>query len=474
MTLREPHESTWDDRVSPRTPGAGAQKMTPALALVWSLEEPERVGEVACLPPGVDGPFTLGRAVEPGEDGAMPLVLTRLRPFERTVTGALRDGRVSRWQLRIAPLADGALLVEQLGRGGLQVNGHDVESAVVVPGDVVTAVDRFSLLYTHRPSDWPREPAGVDPFPFGEADAFGIVGESAAAWELRHALAFVAPQAEHVLVHGPSGAGKELIVRAIHQRSGRRTLVARNATTIPESLLDAELYGNIKDYPNPGTPDRVGMLGEAHEGTLFLDELGELPHAHQAHLLRVMDCGQYTRLGETGSRTANVRFIGATNRDPDELKHDLRARFIHTIGVPGLDERPEDIPLIVRHLLRDAPGEGLAARRPGGDATPLPDAGLIGALAHHPYKGHVRELKALLLRSIAVSVGSRLTAPPELEARGAAPRVPEPSTEPGDLTREQIVAALEQSGGVREKAWRLLGLRSRDQLKRLMKKLDIG
>jgi len=464
MVLREPHESTWDDRASPRTRGSGARRTVPALALVWSPEEPERVGEVACLPPGVDGPFTLGRAVEAGEDGALPLVLTRLRPHERTVTGAFRAARVSRWQLRVGARADGSLLVEQIGRGRLQVNGHEVERALVVPGDVIVAVDRFALLYTRRPGDWPREPPCVEPFAFGEPDAFGIVGESPAAWELRRALAFVAQRDEHVLVHGPSGSGKELLVHAIHRRSGRRSLVARNATTIPEGLLDAELYGNLKDYPNPGTPDRPGMLGEADGGTLFLDEIGELPHAHQAHLLRVMDSGQYTRLGEAGSRSADVRFVCATNRDPSELKHDLRARFIHAIAVPGLDERREDIPLVARQLLRE---------RKAGDSAAQPDAGLIGALLHHTYEGHVRELKALLWRSIARG-GEQLTAPPELALRGPAPRLPEPGADPGELTREQIVAALEQCGGVREQAWRQLRLRSRDQLKRLMKKLDIG
>ena len=474
MVLREPHESTWDDSASRRGRGLGAQGTVAALALVWSAEEPERVGEVACLPPGVDGPFTLGRAIEPANDGALPLVLARLRPFERTITGTLRAARVSRWQIRIAPLADGSLLVEQIGRGKLQVNGHDAPRAIVRPGDIVTAVDRFAVLYTRRPGDWPRLracdwprlPACVEPFPFGEVDAFGIIGESPAAWEMRSTLAFVAPRGEHVLVHGPSGTGKELVARAIHERSGRRPLVARNATTIPESLLDAELYGNLKDYPNPGTPDRAGLLGEAHGGTLFLDEIGELPHAHQTHLLRVMDGGQYMRLGEGVSRTAAVRFIGATNRDPKDLKHDLRARFIHTVAVPGLDERSEDIPLLVRHLLRDADG--------GGAPHSPPDASLIGALIHHTYEGHVRELKALLWRSIAASAGERLTVPPELATRGAAPRQSEQSTDPDDLTREQIVAALEQCGGVRTQAWQLLGLRSRDQLKRLMKKLDIS
>ncbi|HEY8377328.1 MAG TPA: sigma 54-interacting transcriptional regulator [Nannocystis sp.] len=461
MVLREPHESTWEDRGGARARGSGARRVIPALVLVWSAEEPERVGEVACLPPGTDGPYTLGRAVEPGEDGALPLVFTRLRPFERIVTGALRDARISRWQLRIHALDDGELLVEQGGRGQLEVNGHEVEHAVVTPGDVITAVDRFSLLYSERPTAWPREPSCVAPFPFGEADAFGIVGESTAAWELRRRIAFVAGRTEHVLVHGPSGTGKELVVRAIHERSGRGPLVARNAATLPESLLDVELYGNLKDYPNPGMPERVGMLGEACGGTLFLDEIGELPHAHQAHLLRVMDSGQYTRLGERGSRVADVRFVCATNRDPGDLKHDLRARFIHSVPAPGLDERREDIPLIARHLLRDA------------GAAP-PDARLIGALLQHAYEGHVREVKALLWRAIAASDGARLTAPPELPVRGEPPRMPREHTEPHALTREQIVAALEQCGGVRQQAWRVLGLRSRDQLKRLMKKHAIG
>ena len=114
MVMREPHESTWDHSASPRRRDRGHGTIA-ALVLVWSAEEPGRVGEVACLPPGVEGPFTLGRAVEPGEDGALPLVFTRLRPFERTVTGPLRAARISRWQIRVGPLADSSLTARRLG-----------------------------------------------------------------------------------------------------------------------------------------------------------------------------------------------------------------------------------------------------------------------------------------------------------------------------------------------------------------------
>src|SRR5262249_46286359 len=153
-------------------------------------------------------------------------------------------------------------------------------------------------------------------FPFGRADADGFVGESPAAWDLRDRLAFIGPQAGHVLLVGESGVGKELAARALHARSrrSRRPLVSRNAATLPEALIDAELFGHARDYPNAGMPERAGLVGEADGGTLFLDEIGELPEARQAHLLRLLDGGEYQRLGDPRVRRADVRFIAATNR----------------------------------------------------------------------------------------------------------------------------------------------------------------
>ncbi len=449
----------------------------PALTLVWSSEEPARVGEVLCLPRAAFGvPFTIGRATEPGEDGALPLGLAQLRPFSRVETGPLRGGRVSRWQLRIRSTAEDELLVERIGRGELALNGHAVEQVTARTGDLIEVHGRFSLLVTRRPTEWPRGEPWYQPFPFGEADVHGLVGESPAAWALRRQIAFLAQLREHALVYGPSGAGKELVVAAMHALSSRNgaALVTRNAATIPESLIDAELFGNLRDYPNPGMPDRPGLLGEAHGGSLFLDEIGELPHALQAHLLRVMDSGEYQRLGEPRRRAADVRIFAATNREPTELKHDLLARFVHRVRVPGLDERREDLPLLARHLLGQL--RRSSAEQPSSfttDGQPrLITAGLIAALLWWPFTAHTRELVELLWRAIAVSPGPELLAPPGV-VQPPLPNRAEPYTSPDELSREQVLAALAACNGVREQAWRMLGMRSRDQLKRLLKKLDI-
>ena len=477
MPLRDPEHSTLQgSSVIQAGPRSGPRSQVPALALLWSQEEPGRVGELLCLPrAAIDVPFTIGRAREPGEDGALPLTLQQLRPFSRVDTGPLRAGNVSRWQLRVRVIAEDELLVEQIGRGALHVNGHAVERAIVGPGDVVEARDRFALLYTRRPAEWPEGPAWGQAFGFGEADASGIVGESPAAWELRRQIAFCAGNDEHTLVHGPSGAGKELVVRAIHGSSRRagKELVARNAATIPEALMDAELFGNLGDYPNPGMPERPGLLGEAHGGVLFLDEIGELPHALQAHLLRVMDSGEYQRLGEARRRSADIRLIGATNRDPEALKHDLLARFVHRLTVPGLDERPEDLPLLARHLLRrlGRKDAGIRQRFFAGEEPRLA-AELAVVMATRRFTTHVRELVELLWKAVADSPGAVLMAPPGTGG-SPPPRQPADYAAPEGLRREQIVAALAAVGGVREQAWRVLGLRSRYQLKRLLKKYDI-
>ncbi|MEZ4451373.1 MAG: sigma 54-interacting transcriptional regulator [Nannocystaceae bacterium] len=479
MPLRDPDESTLGGAPT-RDEGGAAAARAPVLELVWSSEEPSRVGEVYCLPRGaLHVPFTIGRAVEAGDEGDLPLVLCQLRPFERVDTGPLRDARVSRRHLRVS-LLDGGLSVERLGSGELRIDGHPIDRAIADPGAILEAVGRFALRVATRPAAWPNGGAwGAalrGAFAFGEADPDGIVGESPAAWALRRQIAAIGPRREHVLVHGPTGVGKELVVRALHAASARakQPLISRSAATIPDAWIDAELFGNVHDYPTPGAPERVGLCGEADGGALYLDELGELAHPLQARLMRVMDHGEYQRLGEDRRRASDLRLYGATNRPPEALKHDLLTRFIHRIAVPGLEERRGDVPLLARHLLRRIGDEHpeLRARFFTAGGEPRIAAGWMASLLYRDYGGHLRELRAALWD--ALTQGEGPTIGPSIAEPRPAPRALAPHTQPESLTREEIVAALDACDGVRERAWRVLRLQSRHQLKRLLKKFEIG
>ncbi|MCC6555665.1 MAG: sigma-54-dependent Fis family transcriptional regulator, partial [Polyangiaceae bacterium] len=295
-----------------------------------------------------------------------------------------------------------------------------------------------------------------------------------AIWALRERLAFVGPREPHVLVLGESGVGTELVARAIHALSQRRArpLVSRNAATLPAGLIDAELFGNVKSYPQAGMPARPGLIGEADGGVLFLDEIGELPLDLQAHLLRVLDArGEYQRLGEPGRRTADLRLVGATNRAPDELRSDLLARMSLRLSIPGLNERREDVPLLARHLLRRIAERDAAIRRrffTEGPLEPRVAPALVRALLAHRYTTHVREVEAILWQSLATSERDTLELTDAVSRLLDVAREPAPA--PVEISREVLDAALARHGGVRERVWRELGLPNRYVLKRLLKK----
>lgn len=467
-----PGDDTLNDSLH-ASPGPAAGPVVPALVMLWSCDEPERVGEAVHLPPAGSDLYTIGRAVDV-DDGAVPLSFGQLRPSGRRDTGPLRSARISRRQLLISHEPEGRLRIEQAGRGALRLDGHAMPAGVLRPDGLLEVEGRLVLLYTTRPATWvrPRPLDAPDEFAFGAPDPSGIVGESPAAWTLRAGVEFLAGRDEHVLVLGPSGSGKELVVQAIHRRSRRAgaALIARNAATIPETLIDAELFGNLRNYPNPGTPERPGLIGEAEGGSLFLDEIGELPQRLQAHLLRVMDRGEYQRLGEARVRRADLRLLAATNRDPDALKHDFLARFHHRLRLPGLGERPEDVVLIARHILRT-----IAAKVPtfaNGEPALAPE--LVAALVAYPFTTHVRELHELLWRALQTAGGELLGRPPELVPLGRPrPDAADPGQPPVALTRDAVLAVLARCGGKKEVAWRELGLRNRYQLHRVLKKLGI-
>jgi len=444
---------------------AGGEAERSGLAVIWSRDEPERAGEVALVPPRRGSTWVLGR----GSGGKDRLGLVRQRPGRNEDTGEVRNPRISRDQLLI--FADGtALDVRNAGRLELKVNDVSVRRARLEPGDLVELDRELMLLVVRRPERLPS--ATVEMGVFGGPDASGFVGESPAAWQLRRHIASCASTREHVVVHGPSGVGKELVAQAIHRLSGGdRELVARNAATFPEGILDAELFGNLRDYPNPGMVARQGVIGEADGSTLFLDEIGEMSHAMQAHLLRVLDGGEYQRLGESRRRVSRFRLIAATNRPIESLKHDFLARLTRRIQVPGLDQRPEDIPLVARALLdriarenpRLFPGE-----------PPQIHPRLLRLLVVHRYSTHVREVLQALWRAIdawTLRGGRWLNLASEENLLSSPPVQSSPSREP---TRDEILTAYRRLGGIQARVVEALGLRDRFQLLRIEKRLGIS
>src|SRR6185436_12392465 len=304
-------------------------------------EEPSRLGEVLLGPPGPPGPtvwFGRGPAV-PGQPQKVPL--GQHRPGQWLPSAALAVPAISRYQLALTAVGGERLRIRNEGRCALVVNDAAVPEAEVGAGDLVQLGKQLLFVCARRSLGLQPENGAAADFPFGGPDRHGLVGESQVAWELRAQVAQVADKPGHVLITGESGSGKELVAQALHALSPRasRRLVARNAATLPPGLIDAELFGNARNYPNPGMAERPGLIGDAHQSTLLLDEFAELPRDSQAHLLRVLDAGEYHRLGDSQPRRSSFRLIAATNRDPGVLKHDVLARLPFHIAVPGLAAR---------------------------------------------------------------------------------------------------------------------------------------
>ncbi|HNN94960.1 MAG TPA: sigma 54-interacting transcriptional regulator [Pseudomonadota bacterium] len=399
------------------------------LVILWSAREPQRVGHSAFCAEGRT--HLLGRAPQAKASEA-PLRFAAVRPDE--AGGVVAGGdpvlgeSVSRRQLEIVVERD-RLLVRNVGRCPLWINGELASRAEVGHGDVIYLQQQLLLLCVSRPATlpslcgYPQDRLGE----FGSADADGLVGESYPTWELRRQLGQYGPSDGHVLIVGGSGVGKELVARALHQlsRQRRQAFIAENIATIPPNLGTALLFGNRRNFPNPGMEERVGLIGHAEGGTLFLDEIGDMSLEAQPLLLRVMERdGDYVRLGdETQLRRANVRFIAATNH-PDRLRPELRRRFLHEIHIPSLDERREDIPLLIRHILitRAAKRPSLAAFLHNGQ--PRVEPLFVEQLVRHAYSTHVSEL-AFLVEQAAADCGQQVlrALPPHVLHRRSEPIV---------------------------------------------------
>jgi len=306
-----------------------------------------------------------------------------------------------------------------------------------------------------------------------------LVGESRALLEIGKTLARVAPSDTRVLITGESGTGKEVIARLVHTYSGRRgPFVAVNCAALVETLLESELFGHERGAFTGAHAAKPGKFEQAAEGTLFLDEVGELPPTVQAKLLRVLQEGAFERVGGTRTLETHARIVAATNRDlPAEVaagrfREDLLYRLaVVTLHVPPLRERREDILPLARHLL------ARACRRLDRSAVTLaPEA--EAWLRARDWPGNVRELDNVLARALVHVRGPRLTAD-MLDGPIAAPPGGATATDAfrdangrlyslDELEAIQIANALRETGGHKGRVCAILGI-SRPALER---KLD--
>jgi formate hydrogenlyase transcriptional activator len=248
---------------------------------------------------------------------------------------------------------------------------------------------------------------------FGEPGFYGIVGRSNALRSVLHEIKTVAPTDSTVLIYGETGTGKELIARAIHELSSRRTnaFVKLNCAAIPTGLLESELFGHEKGAFTGAIAQRVGRFEVANHGTAFLDEIGEIPLELQPKLLRVLQEREFERLGSTRTLHTDARLIAATNRnlavmvEEQRFRSDLFYRLnVFPVRVPPLRARREDIPFLVWHFVRQFAGR----MRKSYESVSLET---MRALCEYDWPGNIRELQNLIERAVILSPAPVLRVP---------------------------------------------------------------
>jgi two-component system, NtrC family, response regulator GlrR len=360
----------------------------------------------------------------------------------------IADPTVSRVHAEIEPRDDGLFVHDLNSRNGTFVGGVAVEAACVLHGFRIR-VGATDLLVDYENA----ERKTVDRWP---SDHFGpLFGHSHVMRELFSTLARLAPLEACILIQGETGSGKELVARAIHQASARASgpFVVVDCAALSESLIEAELFGHAKGAFTGADQSRVGAIETANGGTVFLDEIGELPLAMQPKLLRVLESSTVRRIGESKHREVNVRFLTATHRDllsmvnRGEFREDLYFRLaVIPVRVPALRERVEDIGFLLTQF-----SEGSL-----GWLTPS----LLHSLEARSWRGNVRELRNFAARARAVGplealalcaqlsgarepVTARLTGPPPAPHSSSTPPAAEtgmPSlSQPFRAFREQWV-----------------------------------
>jgi len=283
-----------------------------------------------------------------------------------------------------------------------------------------------------------------------------IVGKSEALRRVLEQVETVAPTDSTVLIYGETGTGKELIARAVHNLSSRQSngFVKLNCAAIPTGLLESELFGHERGAFTGAISQRVGRFELAHRGTMFLDEIGEVPLELQPKLLRVLQEREFERLGSTRTLRTDARLIAATNRDLEALVNEQKFRSdlyyrlnVFPVRVPALRERPEDIPLLVRHFVQQF------SRRIGKAIDTIPSETMT-TLVRYPWPGNIRELQNVIERAVILTKGPVLTVASDGLRIANGTSVPLAVAAVSsrnmralldDAERQQIVTALEQT-----------------------------
>jgi DNA-binding NtrC family response regulator len=307
-----------------------------------------------------------------------------------------------------------------------------------------------------------------------ELTANELVGASAAMQKVKDTIEKVALTDSPVLIEGESGTGKELVAAAIHRLSARarKPFIPVNCSAIPEDLLESEFFGHVRGAFTGAVNDAVGLFRSAHEGTIFLDEIAELPVALQVKLLRVLQEMLVRPVGGAKSFPVDVRVIAATNRNVEQamnegsFRQDLFYRLnVIRVSLPPLRERRDDVPVLVTHFLRRF---NRRFRRGVRGIT----AEALGALAGYDFPGNVRELENLIERAYAVGAHEEITLAdlPSLTAR--APVIPTTVSPRGiptlaEVEKDLILKALATFEGDKEEAARVLGISRRTIYRRL-------
>jgi len=287
-----------------------------------------------------------------------------------------------------------------------------------------------------------------------------------------------------VLIEGETGTGKELIARAVYRHSTRvkGPFIALNCAAIPATLIGSELFGFVQGAFTGANRDRVGFIGAAHRGTLFLDEIGDLPLDLQPHLLRVLQSGEFTRLGTSRTEQVDVRFIAATNRDLESevkagrFRADLFFRLSAiTLRLPPLRDRPHDTRLLAEHFLRAS-----AARY--GRPVPRLTEDCLSVLTAYSFPGNVRELESEMSRLTALAspdvpcgpdlLNERIRKPGNGQAGDLSPAMPVAPMSLHEMEKQLIFSVLQHTGGNRTRAAEILGI-SREGLRTKLQRLQI-